>query len=91
MTKKEQAIYDRYQQATATELRDVYTRWSQSKQASYDNIKAEMLRVEGHDLKILSANTFQYSCAYMFEISRLQYLVYHTANNKKVIRVNRIK
>ena len=66
MTKKQQAMYDRFTMSTATELRDVYGSWAWAKEKAFDWCKDKMLGMNGWGLRITSANTFGFCCAWFF-------------------------
>lgn len=54
----------RYGKSNAGELRDVYANYSLSKERSFENIK-HATRLNGYyDLRIVSANSFQYTVGY---------------------------
>lgn len=79
MNKKMKWFYAEYQRSTATELRDVYGRWSDKKEQSFRRIKersAELKRIE--PVRILSANTYNYTCAYIYP---------HPENGNLIFRV----
>lgn len=47
-------------------LEDCYKSYSHDKARSYYNIKLECEELDGYDFTILSANTWQYSCGYVY-------------------------
>lgn len=62
MKKNLSAQYAQYKRATATTLRDVYTSWSAAKERAYDWCLEKMRRQDGENFRIISANTFQFTC-----------------------------
>lgn len=86
MTKKQQAIIDNYNRATAYSLDDVYANYSVFKARAERQILNEMESVGGWGYKILGANSCTFSCAYLKqnEANWQIEIVYHTAQNKRV-------
>lgn len=80
-TKKQQEIIDRYERSNASELRQVYGRYSNAKARSFEKIKTEMRELEGHDMRITGAGQSIYTCAYQYECDGQCYLRYHTKSN----------
>lgn len=83
MTKQDKSIVERYRNSTATRLSEVYSSYSKEKESSYNAIIDEMVSLGGHTLRILGANSSAYSCAYQLDDT----LVYHTAWNRRVIKL----
>ena len=83
MKKNLESQYNHYLQTAATQLSDVYGRWSQAKQNGYDYCVRDMNRLNGERFRILSANTFQFTCGFTYtdpDTGALMFRV-HTANN----------
>ena len=55
-----------YLNSTQSELTEVYQKPSEEKQRIYDTIISTMKAVGGKRLRILSYNTFVFSCAYLY-------------------------
>lgn len=67
MKAKMEWFYTEYKMSTATELHEVYGRWSWKKEKSFRKIKErawELKRIE--PVRILSHNTYNYTCAYIY-------------------------
>lgn len=81
MTKKQMGLYENYKRAWAQTLDDVYGRYSVAKAKAMDycyNLQSEL---KGHDGRICSWNTFQFTYAFRYEEDGKQMLAYITANN----------
>lgn len=93
MTKRQEAIVNTYRNSQAYFLSDVYNSYSKAKENSFKAIEQEMMNCNGHTLKILTANTFQYTCAYKYDEvvgnEVILHLVYHTASKRDDIIYNR--
>lgn len=64
-TKKGTALFNAYNNSTDYELRDCYGRYSTEKSRA-DYFCRERMRAEsGHGYKIISFNTFGFSCAWL--------------------------
>ena len=81
MTKKQIGMLESYNRATATSLRDVYASWSTKKEQAYDRCRAIQYELSGHDGRICSANSYQFSYAFKYEKDGKQYMCYRTATN----------
>jgi len=81
MTKKQQAMVDSYRKATATSLREVYFSWSMKKEQAFDRCRAIQYELSGHDGRICSANSYQFTYAFLYEKDGKQYMCYRTATN----------
>lgn len=66
MTKKQEAMLQAYERATATELHDVYGRFSKAKVNAMEYCKALQRRLQGYGGKICSANTYQFTYAFKY-------------------------
>lgn len=66
MEKNLSGQYEQYKRATATELHDVYGRWSYQKEQAMMWCKNKMYKMGGHDLRVLSANTFQFTVGWVY-------------------------
>lgn len=80
MTK--QSMINRYNAATCGSLAEAYrTGGSVYKRRAEDAIRREMEYLHGWGFRITSANTFEFSCAYLYKKDGKTVLVYHTACN----------
>ena len=73
-TKQAQGFIANYCNSSATELTDVYGRYSLRKERAFEHIRYEMYDSRGFDLRITSHNSQMFTCAYQRENS----LIYHT-------------
>lgn len=89
MTQQEKRdIVRRYHRATNEGLYDVYTKPSHNKINAYEKIFHEMVQNGGWGLKILSYNTFMFTCAYQcVDENGVIHLVYHTPSKKEVFEM----
>lgn len=76
-TNKGQAFLGAYRLSNDYTLYDVYTTCSRKKLLAYDACIARMQNMNGNGFKILSANTFTFTCAYRVENN----LIVETAQN----------
>ena len=83
MNKKISGFYNSYLNSAATELSDVYKSWNSDKAKAYKKCREEFVRNKGEYFRIVSANTYQFTCGYRYpdpETGVLRFR-YHTANN----------
>lgn len=66
----------------------VYGRCSDEKINAENDIKKEMYENNGHGYKVLSHNTFNYSCGYVIDFVNTQLLVVHTKCNRYKVLFN---
>ena len=66
MTKKQQKMLWAVTHSTNESLYDVYTTFSDNKRRAYDYCIYEMRRKDGFNLRITSANTFSFSCGFLY-------------------------
>lgn len=87
MTQNERReLVKRYNRAYDDSLYDVYTKPSHNKINAYEKIYHEMISCGGYGLKILSYNTFMFTCAYIKQGGDGSlYLIYHTPTRRDVI------
>ena len=66
MTQRQQSVVDRYNRSSMTELYEAYGKFSGKKREAWDKCKALRYKHKGKDLKIISANRYQFSagCTY---------------------------
>ena len=75
-----------YKKSNARRLEDVYKRCSDEKQSSFWRISCEMRQLGGASLRVLTHNTFRYTCAYILKNT----LVVHTAENRYVFNLDEL-
>ena len=82
MTKKQHQMLWAVTHSDNESLYDVYTTFSQDKYLAYERCKGEMYRKSGFNLRITSANTFTFSCGFLYydENKRL-HCRYYTSQN----------
>lgn len=67
MTKEQERFYESYNRATATNLYEVYGTHSRAKDEAYNYCRRLQYEMGGHDGRICSANTFQFTYAFQYE------------------------
>lgn len=81
-------IVRRYYRQPNDSIHDVYTKPSHNKIYAYERIYHEMMECGGYGLKIMSFNTFMFTCAYLMQSKDGSlYIIYHTPTKKEVIAV----
>ena len=82
MNKKQQQMLWKVTHSNNTDLFDVYKSFSQKKYRAFDNCIYEMRRKNGFNFRITSANTFSFSCGFLYydEDKRL-HCRYYTSQN----------
>lgn len=85
MTKENKQIIDSYNRATASELWEVYGRFSHAKQNAMDYCKRKQYEHHGHAGRILSANTFIFTYCFRVDNENESYLYYITPSREKKI------
>lgn len=81
MTKKELEVIRNYKNSDTYSIYEAYERPSYNKERTFEVILREMDEKNGYGMRILSKNTFVYTCAYRFEENGKEYLRYHTPSN----------
>ena len=66
MKKAYEGFYENYKRATATELSEVYGRYSAAKAQAMEYCKEMQHNMNGYDGRICSANTFQFTYAFKY-------------------------
>lgn len=69
-----------YRRSNATKLEDVYKKCSKEKSSSFWQITYEMRRLGGEGIKVLTHNSYMYTCAYMLGNT----FVVHTSTNRYI-------
>ena len=82
MTKKQQQMLWQVTHSVNESLYNVYKTFSQDKYLAYERCKGEMYRKGGFNFRITSANTFSFSCGFLYydENKRLK-CRYYTSQN----------
>ena len=82
-TQKAKDIIRRYEKAKYDDILKAYVRPSSTKISTFNNIKQEMVKVNGFDMKITGAGCDVYSCAYQVKDgSGITYIIYHTPSHR---------
>lgn len=66
MTKRERNAYTEYKRSTASTLWEVYGTWSRAKEQAFDYCRRLCYEHGGHDLRIITANTFTFTAGFEF-------------------------
>lgn len=82
LTQKQEEMFHRYCDSSATSLCNVYNTWSDKKEEAYRYCLRDMKEHGGQDMRITGANGFTFSCAYRIIRDDGAYLVYHTRCNR---------
>ena len=82
MTKKQQAMLWKVTHSSNESLYDVYKSFSVSKYRAYDYCIYEMRRKGGFNFRITSANTFSFSCGFLYyDDDKHLHCRYYTSQN----------
>ena len=82
LNKKQEEMFQRYCNSSATSLHDVYKSWSDAKERAFGYCLRDMKEHDGQDMRITGANGYTFSCAYRINREDGEYLVYHTPYNR---------
>ena len=82
LNQKQEEMFHRYCNSSATSLCNVYQSWSDKKEEAYRYCLRDMKEHGGQDMRITGANGFTFSCAYRIIRDDGAYLVYHTRCNR---------
>lgn len=90
--KKAWNLWQEYENASITSVQDAYkTGCSNLKIQAENNIKKRMLDENGHGYKVLSHNTFGFTCGYLMDVSNItKLLTVDTRDNTYRILMNGI-
>ena len=82
MTKKQQQMFYAVTHSNNESLYDVYKTFSDSKYRAYDYCKDEMRLKDGFNFRITSANTFSFSCGFLYyDNDKHLHCRYYTSQN----------
>lgn len=87
MNKKQQGIYERYLKSSNCNLYDCYKRPSEEKLDAEHVIIRTCLQLNGKRFRILSYNTYSFTCAFTVEKDGGYYLIYHTPYKKECFKI----
>lgn len=82
LNQKQEDMFRKYCNSSATSLHDVYKTWSDKKEEAYKYCLRDMKRNGGQDMRITGANCYTFSCAYRIIRDDGAYLVYHMRTNR---------
>lgn len=82
LTQKQEEMFRKYCNSSATSLHDVYKSWSDKKEEAYKYCLRDMKEHGGQDMRITGACQNFFSCAYRIIRDDGAYLVYHTYANR---------
>ena len=82
LNQKQEEMFHRYCNSSATSLHGVYQSWSDKKEEAYKYCLRDMKEHGGQDMRITGVNGFTFSCAYSIIRDDGAYLVYHTRCNR---------
>lgn len=85
--KQKYAIWKRYVNSKDYHLEDVYGRYSDAKRRAWDYCERLREKYKGVSMRILSYNTFTFTCAFAFEDSETGevHLMYITPSQDTII------
>lgn len=78
MNKKQTGIYKQWLRSQKSNLYDCYKRPSEYKLNAEHSIVQSCLKLHGERFRILSHNTYTFTCAFSYENNGKTFLVYHT-------------
>ena len=81
MNKKQLHLFNNYLKSNNYSLDNVYRTYSREKFIAYEYILRECDEKNGFDVRICSANTFQFTMAYRYKQDNKMRLRYHTREN----------
>ena len=87
LTQKQEEMFHRYCNSSATSLHDVYGSCSDNKEKAYKYCLRDMKEHGGQDMRITGANCYLFSCAYCIMRDDGEYLVYHTPMHRFEFKV----
>ena len=67
MTKRQEQMLDNYRRATATELHQVYGRYSEKKREAFERCRNIQATYGGYDGRICTANGWQFTYGFKFD------------------------
>jgi hypothetical protein len=80
-SKRARCLINSYLNSNAYRLEDIYTTCSHSKYNAYESCFNKMINNNGYGFRILSYNTFMFTCAYLIEENDKRYLIVETPNH----------
>lgn len=73
-TQKAKSFIDSYFQSACFSVRDFYGTCSSRKMTIENDIKSKMIKNNCHDYRILSGNSFYFTCGYISEDNNILYI-----------------
>ena len=83
MNKEQERMWNAYCDAKATQLHEVYTKFSREKYNAFHDCIKEKVSREGYDGRITAANSWQFSYAFRYKKDDKEWLFYITKNHNK--------
>lgn len=90
MTKANKSHYEAYLRSSATSLTDVYGKCSSAKVKAWDYCRDLMVKKNGYDLRIISANGYMFTAGFMFEEDGHLMFMYITKSKDLAIEVKQV-
>lgn len=84
-TKALKEAFKRYQNSSNRNLWQVYKNCSDEKYEAFDYCKRLCEEYNGHDLKIVSFNKYQFTCGFIGEVNGVKAFVYITMNDDRYL------
>ena len=76
-----------YLNSTMFHLLDAYQRFSQNKANAWDYCESLMAKKNGHDLKVISKNTFIFTAGFLFEEDGKEMFMFITPNYDQAVEM----
>lgn len=89
MNARERNAYERYMRSTAYSLYDVYDSFSKSKSDAWEYCRKLCMEKRGGWLKIISANTFQFTAGFEYEENGKRMFMYITKTSDTACEIER--
>ena len=87
MNKKQQGIYERWLKSNNLNLYDCYKKPSDTKLDAEFNIIQSCRQMHGKRFRILSYNTYSFTCAYCVEKDGKTMLIWHSPYHAEVFEI----
>ena len=85
--KRIQGAYERYLDSSSISLYDVYKQPSINKMYAFEYCKTLMNDFDGTDLRVIGANTMQFSAGFVFEKENDKYFMYITKSADVAMKI----
>ena len=81
MTKAQKGMVETYNRAYATTINQLYSKPSYAKQSAEEYCLRKCQEFKGYRIRFYSANTWQFSCGFMWNDGKHEHLHVETARN----------